>query len=90
MVWVGGWWCWGCMHANPWAETGRGLGAPVRLPWRQLMWHSEQQGCLSRAHPDPSSPLRDCPVLLLQALVYHQLTNLIRDTVWLKSYLSGG
>ena len=55
------------------------------------MWHSEQQGCLPRAHPDPSSPLRDCPVLLLlQALVYHQLTNLIRDTVWLKSYLSGG
>lgn len=25
-----------------------------------------------------------------EALVYHQLTNLIRDTVWLKSYLSGG
>lgn len=24
-----------------------------------------------------------------EALVYHQLTNLIRDTVWLKSYLSG-
>lgn len=25
-----------------------------------------------------------------EALVYHQLTNLIRDTVWLKSYLSAG
>jgi hypothetical protein len=46
-----------------------------------------------RAHSAPSlSLVTACRQSFKEheALVYHQLTNLIRDTVWLKSYLSAG